>query len=166
MPPSLIRIHYTVDIINLISDTLSNLLMIAWSETWIMFHVCEQVTMNESFLEYFVDVDGMFGNIIRHMGQNIWWREKIFCHVFMDEIYSRMKFWMTNEKGLTFRECWQYTFFCENWTKKKGWKTFMLVYFEIFDTWNVKVIFQVIFCISSIWSILNSTTSKPYRMLN
>jgi hypothetical protein len=50
-----------VDIINLISDTLFNLLMIAHSKTLRVFRVCEQVTMNESFLEYFVDVDGMFG---------------------------------------------------------------------------------------------------------
>jgi hypothetical protein len=61
-------------------------------------------------------------NIIWHMEQNIWWHEKIFCHVFMDEIYSRMKFWMTNENGWTFHECWQYTFFVKNWTKKKGGK--------------------------------------------
>ncbi len=66
--PSLIGIHYIVDIINLISDTLSNFLMIAWLETWMVFCVCEQVTMNEFFLEYFADVNGMFGKYyLTHM---------------------------------------------------------------------------------------------------
>jgi hypothetical protein len=42
--------------------------MIAWLETWMVFCVCEQVTMNEFFLEYFADVNGMFGKYyLTHM---------------------------------------------------------------------------------------------------
>jgi hypothetical protein len=92
--------------------------------------------------------------------------KKYFATCSWIKIYSKMKLWMTNENGWIFHECWQYKFFCEKLNNKIRWKTFMLVYFEIFDTWDVKVIFQIIFCIFSIWSILNSTTSKPYRMLN
>jgi hypothetical protein len=33
------------------------------------------------------------------MGHNIWGCGGIFCHVFMDERYSKMKLWMTNENG-------------------------------------------------------------------
>ncbi len=57
----------------------------------------------------------------------------------------------------------QQTFFWENWTKEIGWKQFMLVYFEKFDTWNAQITFQAI---TSYQIYSSSASSKPYKMLN
>jgi hypothetical protein len=61
-----------------------------------------------------------------------------------------------------FHKHWQQKKIAKNWTKKKWWKSFMLVCFEILVTWNAEVIFHI----SSIWNILSSATSKTYKMLN
>jgi hypothetical protein len=124
------------------------------------------------------DHEQMFFGIFCWRQWNVW---KILFDTH-DKIFGDMKkyfatcSWIKYIKGWNFG--WQMTmdelfmnvgnirFFVKNWTKKVGWTTFMLVYFEIFDTQNIKFIFQIIFCIYSIWSILNSTTYKPYRMLN
>jgi hypothetical protein len=50
-------------------------------------------------LEYFTNIDRIFGKYYLTHGIEylVTWRK--FCHMFIDERYSRMKIWMTNENG-------------------------------------------------------------------
>jgi hypothetical protein len=52
-------------------------------------------------------------------------------------------------------------YFDEKLVKKKDGRKFMLVYFEKFNTWNVKVIFEIILYVNLIWIF---AASKPYRI--
>jgi hypothetical protein len=51
------------------------------------------VSPNESFQEYFVDVDGIFFDT----WVGIFCDRRIFCHMAMDERYFWMKQWMINK---------------------------------------------------------------------
>jgi hypothetical protein len=51
----------------------------------------------------------------------------------------------------------------KNWAKETKWNNFMLAYFQIYNTQNDDIIFQVIFHISLIWIF---ATSKPFKILN
>jgi hypothetical protein len=46
-----------------------------------------------------------------------------------------------------FHEHSQQLCFAKNWTKKTGYKNFMLVYCEQFVTWNAQVILELVFLI-------------------
>jgi hypothetical protein len=51
------------------------------------------VSPNESFQEYFVDIDGIFFDT----WVGIFCDRRIFCHMAMDERYFWMKQWMINK---------------------------------------------------------------------
>jgi hypothetical protein len=54
----------------------------------------EQWTLTKRILNILLLSIEYLENIIWHMGQNIWWRRIIFYHLFMDEQYLWMNFWM------------------------------------------------------------------------
>jgi hypothetical protein len=66
-------------------------------------------------------------------------RKMIFIYESMDDKWKWTNFFMN--VGNIFSVA-------KNWTKEKGWKFFMLVYFENFDTWNAEIIFQSYFILA------------------
>jgi hypothetical protein len=77
------------------------------------------MNVSESFWNILLMLTKYLENILWHMGQNIWWHEKIFDHMFMDEWYLWMKMWMTNENGSTFSWMLAIYFFLQKIKQKK-----------------------------------------------
>jgi hypothetical protein len=91
-----------------------------------------------------------FKNILSHLGQNIWWRGRIFsmCHkwmIFMDENVDKKWQMMNFFMNIHNKFC-----FAKKWRKKIRYKKFMLVYCEQFITWNVQVILELLFHIPAL----------------
>jgi hypothetical protein len=131
---------------------------------WVCERECEQVNMNKSFLEYFTNIDKIFGKYyLRHgIEYLVTWRKILSCvhrwKIFKDENLDDKWKWMN---FLMYVDNWT-----KNWIKEKRCQKYMLVYFEKFETWNAQVIVKIILHIYLIWSILSFKAFKPYKMLN